>query len=579
MNRFLVLLNTNLVQPFVRSFQRFYETVSFALVMMLLADLIILMDSVQVDQVLGDIIASGWIVVFLLGAWTLWVERFSYPKLWRWLGDGVILLAGVLHFFLARTAATELVEATRYTGLLFLAIFAFLVAPYFMRRSGFSLYVLTTITKFLVTAFYSLVLWGGISAILATIEGLFRLNIDEKIYLLVLSTTIGLVTAPVFIGLIPAHDEEMTAGTMNKIWKTVFSTIILPLVLVFTVILIVYIMTSLLPNSPYDSLIYTSSALGLAGVGILTMFILDPISDQLAHVKFYISYWPYALLLVFLGFYIEVFRSISQMGFSAIHGYFLLAGVYAPAVAIVYIGRHPHRLIYTVLMAMDTTLLVSLLPFVNSIAITRYALNGEFNQLLTRHDMLVEGVIMANPTLEETYQSDISNLILRANEVGFSSLHALPDEFTLDDFESVFGFAYNGVWNPIGDSVFYFFSTGEESFGFDASSYDYVVYLPVLLEDWDGTYDIHWNEVTQQIEVSGNLFSISVDFTLIADELRPLALNDSSKILTPEEARFVITQGEDQATVYLRSIEFEYHPNTQTYSSFYADFIIAITDN
>lgn len=579
MNRFLLLLKSNLVDPFVRSFQRFYETVSFALLMMLIADIIILVDNSPLDEVLWDIIGSGWIVLFLLAAWTLWVERFQYQLSWRWLGDGVILLVGIAHYFLAPTAASEFVEITRYIGLLLLAMFAFLVAPYFMRREGFSLYVLYVDTKFLVTGFYSLVLWGGLSAILATIEGLFSVSIDEKIYMLIIATILGLVTAPVFLGQVPDKAVEMVPEAMNKIWKTVFSTIVLPLVMVFTVILIIYVLTSLIPNSPYDSLIYMSSSLGLAVVGIITLFIMDPFRDQLAHVKFYLTYWPFALLAVFVGFYSEVIRSISEMGFSAVHGYFLLAGVFAPSVAIVYILRHPRRIIFTILIAMDTTLLVTLLPFANAIAVTRYAVNAELRQLLNENGMLVNGEIVAQPSLDEAIQGRVSNLILRASEVGFQSIGVLPDDFMLEDFEDVFGFTFDGVWNPIDDTLYYTFMFDSMSLGIDTSAFDYVMIMPTLQNEVAGPYTLVWNRTSGQLTVSGTGMNVVVDFDDIATQLRPLSLNGQPKDLTLEELTFVTSSGSDTVTIFFRSINFEYDTSAQTYGPYFADFVVAITDN
>lgn len=576
MKRFLAFIHSNFIQPFLRSFKRFPETVTLALVMMILAYLQILLDVPVVDQVLIDVLDAAWLVLFYFAGWTLFVERFEWSSKIRIFGDVLFLLGGVTYYFLAPMAATNFIEGSRYTGLLLIGIIFFLVGPYFLKKEGFSLYVLVVETKFFVTGFYSLVLWGGISIILASIENLFRVQIDYKVYSLIMASILGLVTLPVFLGLIPRKEEIFQSQSMNKIWKTVFSNIVLPLVLVFTLILLVYSITSLIPNSPYEPMVFLSSSVVLAFAGIFTLFYLDPIRHEATHLKLYFRAWPYALILVFVGFYVELYRSIGSSGFSVTHVMFLLGGIYPVAVAVVYAVKLRLRLIYTFLMAMDTILLVTLLPYVNAFALTRYALNLELDTLLQSNEMWENGSIVPKQNLSTEEQNKFSSVISRASEIGFDSLQALPDSFTQEDFEGVFGFELNFTWNPIKEPSYYSYTTGSETFGLDTSMFEAVLVFPRLMTSSFEGYYVVYDETNHTLLVTGGELNITINLEDIGDQLRTIESESGYHEVTNEQMEFVFTEEENSVTLVFHTFDFTYQQTNDQYYQYYGDFILAI---
>lgn len=577
MNRFLLFLSTNLVEPFKRSFQRFPETVSLALLMMVLVDIQIIVEHGPIARTLGDLVAALWLSLLLSASWVLWRERFPTSLRVRWIGNGLILSVAICYYFLAPTAATMIVEGIRYTGLLLIGGAAFFSAPYFLRKQGFSFYSLHVSTKFLVTAFYSLVLWGGLSLILGTIQALFSVSIDSKVYLLIISTIVGVVTIPVFLGLVPLPDEEFSALTMNKIWKTVFMMIVLPLVLVFTVILLVYVLTALIPNSPYDSMVYMTSALILSAFGILTLFLLDGLSNDFTHVRFYTRWWPYALVVVMLGYYIELIRLIGETGLDIMTSFYVLVGVYPIAVAVVYLLKHPQRLIYTVLMIMDTAFIVTLLPFGNAVAISRYAVNYELNEVLRNNDMWVNNEIVPNPTASLALQNEISYIINRAAQLGIGSLHALPDGFAMDDFEDVFGFPPKDIWIPNDNMVYFNVRMTEEVISLANLQSDYVLFFPQLFAYDDGTVSVTYTKATNSLDVTAPGAVFVIDLETIADDIRT-TLNDEFgyQTLTQNQLTFTFNQGGDTIVLVFKEITFSYSSADTSYTDLFANVVVAI---
>jgi hypothetical protein len=73
-----------------------------------------------------------------------------------------------------------------------------------------------------VTVFYATVLYGGIFAILASIEAFICISLSVFIFIDLFFAVIGLVAVRSLSGFFSGHDEEKQAGDYHVVWKTVF---------------------------------------------------------------------------------------------------------------------------------------------------------------------------------------------------------------------------------------------------------------------------------------------------------------------------------------------------------------------
>ena len=64
----------------------------------------------------------------------------------------------------------------RFMALWMILFFGFLMAPYFYKRLGLAQYILHLAGKFFLTSLFSVVLFGGLSMMVFTIEALFNVN-------------------------------------------------------------------------------------------------------------------------------------------------------------------------------------------------------------------------------------------------------------------------------------------------------------------------------------------------------------------------------------------------------------------
>lgn len=576
MNKVLNLLQTQLVKPFLLSFKRFPETVITGLVIMVLTYVSIWSPFTQLmSTIMDDVITPMWLMLILFAAWTLWREQHPSSNLVRWIGDNVIVAIGIIYYLAAPTATNSLIELTRYSALIGIAVLGFFIAPYYLNRKGFALYSLHVFTKALVTAFYSGVIWLGFSAILVTIEGLFRVNIDGDWYSYLYATIIGLTTIPVFLGQVPSAIESFETSTMNKIWRTVFVTIIVPLLFVFTLILSVYLLSQLIPSSPYEPMVYLGSALALAIVGGLMLVLTEPVAQDYPHIQFFIKYWPFALLFIVAGYYFEGIRGALSNGFATVHAFFLFLGLFPIGVLVTHFKWQALRPMMTLLVAVDTLTLTFLAPYINAFAVTRYVLASEWKSLLVANNMWVNNEIVPNPSASTEVIGRFSHILTRASEVGLDILIGLPDDFDLFDAPDVLGFEFDATWNPI-DRISYHNLSSEETTSLPSGAYDAIAFMAGLETIEFDDYMLSYSESTDLVTLRQTDVIVSFDIEEIASALKPYSLTAENVIRSNDQLTFTIANGEDQLILAIHSISFTYDPDTSDYDLTYWQVLVGV---
>ena len=90
-----------------------------------------------------------------------------------------------------------MVAVTRYIAVFFALLLAFTFIPYLNRKQNYELYVIRLAVSFFVTYLFSVILFAGLSAMLATIGYLFEINILGAFYFDIWAIVAG-IFAPAF---------------------------------------------------------------------------------------------------------------------------------------------------------------------------------------------------------------------------------------------------------------------------------------------------------------------------------------------------------------------------------------------
>jgi hypothetical protein len=176
------------------------------------------------------------------------------------IGAGVLFTVG--YYFIVRPASIFSIEVSIRTLVALFALFiAFIWIPAIRNSITFNETFMINFKSFFISIFFSGIIYAGISIILATVNELL-FKIDSRLYLHA-ANIIFIIFAPMyFLSLIPvySHDkrQEEEQGNIDegfnhinrmadcpKFLEILISYIIIPLVSVFTIILLIYMIRNI----------------------------------------------------------------------------------------------------------------------------------------------------------------------------------------------------------------------------------------------------------------------------------------------------------------------------------------------
>jgi len=447
MIKHLKTLIKGLIRSLNRSTRRFPETLVMAAGFVIVGIMLNRMEyDVSPEYLLNQARLNRWLITFILGAplfalGKLILERLGVSLKKRLLVDGAIV-AFLLVFY--QTVPEELYQEfmLKYFLLNLAVYLGFLAAPYFYQRENFSRYSLQVLTQFFITVFFSAVLYGGLNGIIFTLDQLFELNLNHRIYLDVYLITVGFFAVPHFLGNLKGIDEEMDPGYYPQVWAVLFSYIVVPLLSIYTAILYAYfIRLVILREFPINILTHLVVWYGI--IGVVVLFFVEKLRERNDYLKRFYQIFPKAILLPLGMLFTAIFSRIADYGFTPARYFVVITGSWI-LLSMLYMGfTKKTRYTFVVLGAM-VVILVSAYGPVSAFNLSFNNQLHRFETLLVKTGMLAEGEIQRNPELPVEDQREINEFLRYFdNNHDQRTLYFLPEEFNYyEDSEEVFGFRY-----------------------------------------------------------------------------------------------------------------------------------------
>lgn len=582
MNKFALFLKATLLDPFIHSFQRFTDTIVLSIVLVIAG--IINLETGRAIIFLNDMLSYLWLAVPLLVFKTIIVERLKLRSSWKYILLAVTLFV-VLGLFLIMRYALETpssVYSFRMAVAWIIAVILPLLARHFPKREGFAQYLIFLLTKFFVTIFYSAVLYGGLFGILASIEGLFRANLGMYIYIDLFIAIIGLVAVPVFLGYFPTIDQVIGDADFHKIWKTVFAFIIIPLLMVFSLILVVYVAFSSI-NPVYYGTVYLIAALISSFLSLAMIFFLDAYEGEYPHVRFFNKIWPYVNLALLAGYAYELIRALISDGFTLGNNIYLYLGIAVLALTIIRLIKKPMRLGHGQIIG--TTAIVSgvtmaFIPFINILGLATFSLNSRFEKMLSQYGMLENGeIVHATTELSQDAKVEISMFVQSdLSDIGYNRVRCLPDDFTIMDFAEVFGFE---LTSNVGDlHIISYYSDDDD---IDFSLIDIAGYTDFLLINNLANEETSFGIYSHITNVHSDVWSLSkndvlyleIDMSIVLEDFNT-RFDDDNKYELDIYTELKYTPQDESYDLYFKYIGGQYHAASDVYDVDSACFYIGI---
>ena len=322
----------------------------------------------------------------------------------------IVLTAGYYLIILpASTLSMEIMIRTSVA--LFALLFAFIWVPVIKSEIRFNNSFMIAFKAFFNTLLFSVVIYGGVALIISAID-LLIFSVDYKVYSHA-GNIIFILFAPMyFLSLIPIYPGEsnrdpeetkrqsevvLKAAECPKFFELLISYIIIPLIAVFTIILLVYIIKNIGGEFWSDNLL--EPLIVSYSIFVIVLYLLASELENRFTVLFR-KILPKVLVPIVVFQIISSLLSLSETGITHTRYYVILYGLFA-AVSGILLSFLPVRKNGSVAALLIIFSIFSIVPPVDAFSISK---SSQIN--------LVEKVLLENKMIEEdtiTPNSHVSN--------------------------------------------------------------------------------------------------------------------------------------------------------------------------
>src|SRR5699024_6470175 len=318
-------------------------------------------------------------------------------------------------------------------------------------------------------------------------------TINNKMYAHVLNIVLTLLAPSFFLSLIPLYpskQQELTTEQQEKLFRAthcpktfyiLISYIIIPLTMVYTVILLIYVLLNITGDFWKDNLL-EPMLISYAVIVILVFFLASSLDNAL--VTFFKNIFPKILIPIVLFQTIASFLKIEDTGVTYGRYYVIMFGLFALISGVVFsffsMKKHGWIALSLIILA-----IISITPPVDSFSVSRANQITLLKNTLIENDMLEDGEIVPNEDVSEKDETTITMTVSYLNQLDYTQdISWLPDSISQpDEFEETFGFeeeyeVTNYEDNDL-ESVYMDWDTAQ---AIDIQEYDQMVYLDINMQ-------------------------------------------------------------------------------------------------
>jgi VIT1/CCC1 family predicted Fe2+/Mn2+ transporter len=390
---------------------------------------------------------------------------------------GVFLL--VLYYFLLMQEGT--VAITRYIAVSLFLYLTFLFTPYLNKRNNFEMYVITIATSLFITVIYSIVLFGGLSAILFSINKLLGIRIIGEVYYYTWLFVVFIFAVSYFLSGIPAKHKEIAIVTYPKLLRILLLYIVMPLLTVYTVILYIYFI-KVIVTMQWPVGIVSHLVLWYSAIVTIVLFLINPIHEKNNWAYRFIKFAPKVLLPLLLMMFTSMGIRIKAYGVTEPRYYVIILALWVFCIMLYFSFSKKFRSI-VIPVSLALVALLSVFGPLSSYSVSKYSQNYRLEKILIKNNMLKSGTIQSSPNISTEDKINISSILeYFKNNHSLEAVKYLPQGFRLDDMNKVFGFSFESPMNEANGGYFYYRRNSEER-AFDIKGYDYFIDMRGYMND------------------------------------------------------------------------------------------------
>ena len=393
----------------------------------------------------------------------------TLPRVLAYIGAA----AGLVFYYLYLLQDFEMVTVTRYIALSFALYLAFTFIPNFYRRENYELYVIKLFTSFFITFLYSAVLFLGLAAMLFTVDTLFVLKLSEKLYFDIWLIAAGVFAPTYFLADIPQHREEVPPEYYPRVLKALLLYIVMPLIIAYSTILYVYFAKIIITRQWPDGMV-SHLVLWYSFISILVLFFVYQLRRSNKWVGVFVSYFPKLVIPLLAMMFVSMGIRIKAYGVTENRYFVLAAGLWVTVGFIYHILRKDVRNIFLPVSLALVAVLAVTGPW-SAYNVSRLSQNSRFERILEKYQMIDNGgIVKAAGDLADEDKREISAIIRYFNSYhSLDDLKYLPEGFTVENMEEIFGFEYDYSRWPSDEREYFYYHVSVNQNLLDIEDFDY----------------------------------------------------------------------------------------------------------
>lgn len=412
------------------------------------------------EQLLTRFIYAGIFGVFLGIAIQFLLERFDHLSKYQMILRASTVVIAILYFFL-------LTSEDRFSQAMFIRLFVcsfalfamYLYLPSSKGAVDFGKIALVHFKSAFTSILYGFVLFIGLNAIYFAID-LLLFKLDNNIPGHIANIVFVFFTPVYYLSLLPKFnsknelDEKKTimAAIYPRVLEILVSYIVIPLITVFSAVLIIYFIKILIsgiwPVGQVGPMVLSYSAAGLI------IYILSSNLDN-RFVILFKKLFPFVLIPLVIMQLVSSYIRIDAYGITESRYFIVIFGVFSIICALYLMLSKIKNSNIIVLLAACFAIL-SIIPPIDAFNVSRKSQTTRVEDILIRNNMLIDNKVVPNDSIAIEDKFEITNITMYMSRMGYlRNLNWIPEKYYdyneyYNNFDILFGFIpYYG--NPYPD--------------------------------------------------------------------------------------------------------------------------------
>ena len=308
--------------------------------------------------------------------------------------------------YLNGTKVEEIIGAMKIQAIGVIGYLSFLLVPLIERKYDKEKYLQSVLGNKIITIFFSMVFYLGITFIMVVIDALL-INFNSNIYINIFSFSVFIFGIILFVSRLKGVDEDLENYEIPKIIKILLSYIIIPIIVIYSVTLYIYtlkiIFTLKMPKGIVSHLVVWYMIFSLFIIVIST-----PLVKENVIVRKFRKFFPMVSIPLIIIAFISILSRIMQYGMTENRYIIIILIFWLLFNMIFYIIKTDVRVVII------STILVVFVSVFGPWNMTNISVNSQSKRLeriLVKNGLLKNGKLEKNSNLSDQTKRDIMSIV------------------------------------------------------------------------------------------------------------------------------------------------------------------------